>query len=236
MIDIHCHIIPGIDDGARNLKASLKMARIAKDDGITTLVATPHILDVPVSIEKVKKKLDRLSAFFKAKGIDIKMLPGAEVSLFSFSRLGEPAKYTINGSRYILVEFPYINLPDYMDEVLFSLSAKGLIPILAHPERNPQVIDDPELIETFLKNNVLVQITAGSITGDFGEDIEECAEYMLESGLVDIVSSDAHSTRKRPPLLSRAYKKVEEELGDEVAFRLFVENPRSVILDRLLSK
>ena len=229
MIDIHTHIIPGIDDGARNLKASLKMAEIAIKDGIVTMVATPHILDYPLSMEKINKKLKKLEEAFKSHGLNLELFAGAEVSPFAVTQMNNPKDYTINNSRYLLLEFPYLNIPDYLHDILFNLCAKGIVPILAHPERNSEITKEPWKIEEFLKNEILIQITAASITGELGKSIKRCAEYMLENSLVNIVASDAHSTRRRPPLLSEAYHCVKDEYGRKRADILFKLNPSAIV-------
>jgi len=236
VIDLHCHILPRIDDGAIDLKTAFKMAVIAYKDGIDTIVATPHVVDTPINMEKLKKSVKKLTMLINSKDINISILPGAEVSAFALSQIKDIKSYTINNSRYLLLEFPNINLPEYFDEIIFNLSAQEIVPVLAHPERNPEIINEPSRIEKFLKNNVLIQITAGSITGLFGTKIKKCAEYMLENNLVDIVASDAHSTRRRPPILSHAFKQVEKMLGHKVAQIYFYKNPRAIIEDRSIVK
>ena len=232
MIDLHCHILPKIDDGARDLEAALKMAAIAVEDGVETIVATPHVLDLPILMKEVESRIAELASNLSAKQLALKILPGAEVSIFAFSQIKDIKEYTINKSDYILVEFPYLNIPDYFDDILFNIAANGLKPILAHPERNPEIIKNPSRLKRFLKNDTYVQITAASITGVFGTAIKKCSEYLLENDLVTIVATDAHSTRKRPPILSNAYDYVKNHLDSTCADYLFKYNPEAVISNK----
>jgi len=236
VIDLHCHILPRIDDGARDLKTAFKMASIAVRDGIDTVVATPHILDVPLEMRKLRENVRKLNRLLVSRGIDVTLIPGAEVSPFAFAQINKIEDYTVNGSRYLLVEFPCLNIPEYFEDLLFNLLAKGMVPVLAHPERNSKIIENPSRIKNFLKNNVLIQITSGSITGLLGSKIKKCAEYMLENNLVDVVASDAHSARRRPPVLSEAYGRIKKRFGRDMAVALFYKNPKAIIQDKELIK
>ena len=227
MIDTHCHILPNIDDGPTDDEESVEMANIAANDGITGIIATPHIYDNRFSMDDIAAGVDRLNRLLSAQNIPVEVHPGAEVAI----GLDPHAlcKYTISGTSYILIEFPHDHLPAHAGQLIQWLSARKLKPIIAHPERNYSLIRSPEALLPLLTKNVYVQITAGSITGDFGRDIAYCANFLLDSGKVDLIASDAHSSRGRRPLLSPAAKTVRDRLGKAVSERLVRKNPESVL-------
>ena len=227
MIDCHCHILPNFDDGPRNAEESVEMARIAFKDGIHKIIATPHIVDNRYSPGDIADRVDQLNRLLSQKDIPVRIYPGSEVSISL-----DPAifsKYTINYSSYILIEFPHDHLPSYADRMLSWLCGKGLKPIIAHPERNYSIIRSPEAFLGLLNTNVYIQITADSLIGDFGEDIQYCANFLLDSGKVDIIASDAHSSKFRSPLLSAAARIAARRLDKKAADRLVITNPTAVL-------
>ena len=229
MIDLHCHILPGIDDGPVEMQTSIEMARIAAEDGIQTIVAAPHIKDILHSTVMLDALVSQLNFQLASRNIPVKVLLGADVfALLSPSRL---KNYTINKSRYILVEFPHTYLPNKSKEILFSLAVNGFCPIITHPERNAAIINRPDLLLDMLYGNVLVQITAGSLTGDFGHDEQACACYLLKKGAVHFIATDAHSTNSRRPILSDGLMYAEKIIGMEKAMKLVWDNPYSVLND-----
>jgi len=232
LIDLHCHILPDIDDGAQDVRTALKMAEIAAKDNIEIIVATPHILDLPLPIKKIREKTLYLNNRLSGMGLNVKILPGAEVSPFACAQIKNITDYTLNASRYLLLEFPYVNIPDYLTDILFNLTANGITPILGHPERNAYIMEKPWKIEKFLSNDVLLQLTAGSLTGLFGKDIQNCATWLLENEQVDIVASDAHSAKRRPPILSEAFDIVADTLDQETAKKLFIKYPRAIVANK----
>ncbi len=229
MLDIHNHILPGIDDGAENLDVSLEMARIASSDGIKTVVATPHVEDAPVPMETIKAKCVVLGNKLASSGIDIELVPGAEVSILGdLTRIRD---YTINASRYVLVELPWSQLPDFVENIIFNIVAQGLVPVIAHPERNTVFLRNPLRLKSFLRNGILLQITSGSLIGIFGKTIQKMAENMLREGVVSVVASDAHSAGTRAPLMREAYDISLKLVGKDMAMDLFYHNPMSIISD-----
>jgi protein-tyrosine phosphatase len=230
MIDIHCHILPEIDDGPKNAEESVEMARIAAEDGIKKILATPHIYDIRYSPEEIAERVDRLNRLLTQKNIPVEVHPGAEVSIGMDPNI--LFKYTIPGTPYILIEFPHDHLPSHAGKLLQWLSSKGLKPIIAHPERNYSVIRSPEILLPLLNKNVYVQITGDSLTGEFGLDIQYCAYFLMESGKVDIIASDAHSKKFRAPVLSHAKKVTTKHFGEKTAERLFRTNPEAVLTGR----
>ncbi len=232
MIDLHCHILPGIDDGPSDISESIEMARLAAGDGITTIVATPHVKDSIYPSSVIRESAAALNRHLCALGIPVKILSGADVNaLLSPSLMKD---YTIGESNYILVEFPHTHLPKNAKDILFNMSLKGLFPIITHPERNPSVIKKPDLFFELLHTSAHVQITAGSLTGEFGPDVRDCARYLLRKGVVSFIATDAHSSGWRPPILSGGLRIAAEVMGMETALQLVIGNPEAVIAGREL--
>jgi protein-tyrosine phosphatase len=234
MIDLHAHILPGLDDGASDISESLAMARVASDDGINTIVATPHVLQgvFDNSKEKILSAVATLNKTLQEQNIEIKILPGAEYYLeadlpHSLSK-GELLTINDNG-RYLLVELPSTSIPRYSAQVLYEIQLQGVTPIIAHPERNAGFTSSPAALKEMISRGIMAQVTSGSITGLFGRRVKQTALSFLKQGLVHLVSSDAHSSRGRAPLLSRASREIEKHLGRDNASKLISQNPHSII-------
>ena len=228
MIDIHCHILPGIDDGAEDSKESVRMAKVAAEDGITHIVATPHVRETLHPPDFLKQYVTKFNEALQKFNVPVEILYGADV--YAMLPPKEVQQYAINNTRYILIEFPYTHIPANASDILFNFKMQGLIPIITHPERNPSVIRDPKMLFSLLNRDVYVQITGDSLIGNFGHQIQECAIYLLKKGAVHFIASDAHSARIRGPVLSEALKKAVKILGKTEARRLVEDNPLAVIL------
>lgn len=227
MIDIHCHILPQIDDGPSNIRESIEMAKLACQDGITTIVATPHIKERLYPADVIKESLSLLNTRLVELGIPVTILFGAEVNaLLDASYLKD---YAIQGTNYILLEFPYSHLPRNAKDILFNMALKGFSPIISHPERNPSIMKNPNLLLNLLDSNIFVQITAGSLAGEFGKESRQCATYLLKKGSVNFIASDAHSAKGRRPILTAGLKIAEKIIGKENAFNLVKTNPEALI-------
>ena len=196
-------------------------------DGITTIVATPHIKEPPCPSEDIAAKVAALNHRLTEKGIPLTILQGADVS--STVDVSLLRGYTINRTRYILIEFPHLYLPGNAKEIIFRLMTHGYGPIVTHPERNLSILANPKLLLELLDTGLLVQITADSLTGAFGLDIQECALYFLKKKVVNFIATDAHSSRERRPELSAAVKIAARILGKEQADRLVTLNPGNVV-------
>ena len=233
MIDIHCHILPEIDDGPSNIEESIEMAKIASLDGIKKIVATPHIKDTLHSAKTIKKSIEVLNNRLGDMCIPIEIVQGADVNAILDLSLLEG--YTINNTDYILIEFPHSHLPKNAKEILFNMIIKGYRPIMTHPERNLSVIKNPDSLFELLDTGLLVQITADSLRGAFGVDIQECACYLLKRGAVNFIATDAHSSYQRRPILSEGLKVAERIIGKEKAANLVTLNPEAVLMGRPLN-
>lgn len=227
MIDLHCHILPALDDGPAGMEEAVQMGRIAAADGIRSLVATPHVNGDLLPPESIREAVQTLNGALQEAGISLEVLPGADTSALL------PADvlrhYTINNTHYVFLEFPHSYLPQNAGEMIFAAVLGGLTPIITHPERNPGILRQPDRLFSLIEGGALVQITAESLTGGFGQEARDCAFYLLRKEAVHFIATDAHSTRRRPPVLSRGMKAAARVLGDAKARRLVVENPAAVL-------
>jgi protein-tyrosine phosphatase len=177
----------------------------------------------------LRELVNQLNTHLEDHNIPVKVLLGGDVSaLLSPSHLQD---YTINNSSYILIEFPHNYLPSNSKEILFSLAMQGFYPIITHPERNASIMRKPDLLFDMLHGNVLVQITAGSLTGEFGHVEQACASYLLQKGAVHFIATDAHSAHLRRPVLSKGLQHAEKIIGTEKAKKLVWDNPSAVLKD-----
>lgn len=235
MIDIHCHILPGADDGPRSRADSLSMARMALEDGIHTIVATPHTLNGVYRnpIGQIRSMVRALQDSLVLEGIGLHVAPGADVHLCPemMERIKSGDAGTINDAgKYVLLEFPPQNIPAGVKDEIFALKLNGITPIITHPERNLLIQHNLQILYDLVSMGALCQVTAMSITGDFGELSRRCVESMLERRLAHVIASDAHSADSRPPLLSRAVESAAEILGDyEAAERMVAGVPAAIL-------
>jgi len=231
MIDIHCHPLARIDDGPETFDVSVAMCKLAAEDGITHLVATPHFnYQFTFDSERNQNKRAELQA---AIGEVPKLLLGCDfhISYDNVQRLtsDDARQFTINQTQYLLIELDDHFVPQQFDQILYNLQVAEVIPILTPPERNPVFRRKPELVSKWVARGCLVQVTAQSYLGGFGEQPQRLAERWLKQNLIHFFASDAHDEHHRPPLLSSCYRRVTEEHGEEVAARLLVKNPEAVI-------
>lgn len=228
MIDIHCHILPGLDDGPEQLEQSLAMAEDAIADGITHIIATPHANGSYVfNYERVRRTRDELQARL---GRRLQIATGCDFHLNpeNLSALEADApRFCLNQRDYLLVEFNEFSIPSSLDQTLHELHLGGVRPIVTHPERNGILHAQPDRLARWVRMGCYVQVTAGALTGGFGPGSQRDAENWIERGMVHFVASDAHNTRSRPLRLSPAYDALVRRFGAEVAAALLLENPRA---------
>ena len=230
MVDIHCHILPAIDDGSESWEMTANMCRMAAADGITHIVATPHCDDqFEYDREHFTDMLATLSEVADGKltfsiGCDFHLSPqNLEEAL------ADPQRYAIGDTQYLLVEFDHHSIPANSGEQLMAIISRGMVPIVTHPERNAYLIKNPETLLRFIEAGCLVQVTASAFTGFWGPKSQKAAEKLLRQNAVHIVASDAHDLQLRPPVLSDARTRIATLAGADVAEALVNHNPAAVV-------
>ena len=233
MVDIHCHILPALDDGPKSLDESVAMAEMAIAEGITHVVATPHAdSNFPFDFVLAQKRRKELQA---RVGDRLQLASGCEFHL-NVENLRDirpdPSKYTLNQKRYLLVEFAEFAIPPTAEEALHELQLLGLSVIITHPERNPLIRTQPQRLVRWVKQGCYVQATAQSLLGKWGESAKQITEDWLDQQMVHFFASDAHNTDKRPLRLKEARDIVAERWGESLAQSLFRDNPLAVFEGR----
>jgi protein-tyrosine phosphatase len=233
MIDIHCHILPGLDDGPEGIEESLAMAESAIADGITHVVATPHSSSSFVfDYERVRQLREQLQ---EQIGCRLTLATGCDfhVNLENLVALRADApRFCINQRSYLLVEFSEFAIPPSTDRTMHEMQLMDVRPVVTHPERNAIVHAQPGRLAAWVRMGCFVQVTGGSLTGNFGSRAQQDALRWIGEGLVHFVASDAHNTRRRPLKLQAAYEVVRKRFGEEKARALFVENPMAAFEGR----
>jgi protein-tyrosine phosphatase len=229
LIDIHSHILPGLDDGPEEFETSVAMARMAAEYGTTDIVATPHSDQrFPYDPEVVAQCVAELQS---AVGDEIRIHRGCDFHLFYeniVEATREPAKFCINGSRYLLVEFAEI-VPQNIGDILERFLELGVVPVITHPERNRALRSDPARLKGWVSRGCAVQITGQSFLGRFGKSAHRAAGDLAKAGLAHFVASDAHDLMHRPPRLDEAYREIASRYGEGVAETLIVVNPHAAL-------
>jgi len=234
MIDIHHHCLPGVDDGPRQWSEAVELCQMSAEEGIETIIATPHVLRgrwrTPPRAELEAKLADLQSRI----GDTPHLVLGSEYffahDMTEVLRSGDPIVPLASG-HYVLVELASHAVPPMLEQPFYRAQLEGWSIVLAHPERNQVLQSKPELLASLIRLGVKTQVTAGSITGAFGPEAERAALDWLRRGYVHIVATDAHSVTKRPPRVREARARVAELCGEDVATALFVDNPRAVLTD-----
>lgn len=232
MIDIHHHLLFGLDDGPPDLETSIAMAKIAVEDGITDVVCTPHAngtydYDPTLNAERIAALRDALAA----EVIPLTLGMGCDFHL-SYDNIQDaishPAKYSINATGNLLVELPDYGLPQTLTETFYEMRLAGLTPILTHPERNPTLQKDAVRLAEWLRNGLLLQVTASSVLGHMGRAAEQMSHRLLADRWVHVLATDAHNTTTRLPRMSAAHAAVAKRYGTNYANLLCTENPRAI--------
>lgn len=235
MIDLHCHILPGIDDGARNIEDAFALCKMAVADGISHMTATPHIH--PGRWENTRQTIEPVFELLQQRlleeNIPLSLAMAGEVRLSAevlalFANQSLPFLGQWHGKQVMLLELPHGNVPPGSDKLAKWLIDRGVIPMIAHPERNKGIAADISKLYPFLEMGCLLQLTAMSVCDRFGDYAHETAHTILEQGWATIVASDAHNCESRPPILSEAFSLISERYSPELAQQLFYQNPATI--------
>lgn len=239
MLDLHCHILPDIDDGARSWEDSLLIAQKAVDEGITHLLATPHHLNGKYVNKKanVVQLTNQLQERLEQAGIPLQVFPSQEVRVSGEILAGVDADEILGideDNHYLLVEFPTREIPHFVEQLFFNLQQRGITPVIVHPERNQAIIENPNRLLSFIERGALAQVTASSYVGAFGKEIAKLSSQLIEANLVHILASDAHNTRGRTFHMKEAFEKMVKEFGQDKVDE-FKENAKNIINGDLFS-
>ena len=229
MVDIHCHILPQVDDGPKSWDISVEMCRMAAADGIEHIVATPHANDrYFYERAPLQASLDELSAQIQAPALTL----GCDFH-FSYENLQEalanPSHFSIGETCYMLVELSNWSVPPQIRDYFIRLGEAGIVPVLTHPERNPILRKDLTQVLEYVALGSLVQITASSFTGDWGDEARHASVWLLQRDAVHVLATDAHDLSRRPPILSHGVEAAAQVCGAEIAQALVNQNPRAII-------
>ncbi|MDA5387546.1 tyrosine-protein phosphatase [Loigolactobacillus backii] len=233
MIDLHCHILPGVDDGSKTMAQSLAMAQVAVENGITHILVTPHHMDSDYTNHKqkvIKHTVQFQQAIDQAK-IPLKVFPGQEVHLTGdlLAALDQDdILFADTGNRYLMLEFPHQEVPAYAQRMIFDLQARNIIPVIVHPERNQGIQADPTILYDLVASGCLTQLTASSYLGVFGDEIMKFMQQIIDAGLGFVFASDAHNLKGRNFRMKRAFDKLRKENGQELV-DTFQNNAKAII-------
>lgn len=225
MIDIHAHILPGLDDGAESFEEAVLMARQAYDQGVTDIIATPHqIIDAMVSSQDITSTLKEFNRRLSDECIDIRVHCGAEILLDPL--IPEYLDDLVTIGKYILLELPFEGMPSWIEHLVFELSIRGLTPIIAHPERNRAIAEDPNLLLDLITRGCLAQANAGSLLGLFGREAKRTVQILLNHNMIHLIGSDSHDSKHRRIRLADVASWVDPDL--------LLANPQRVLLNQEL--
>jgi len=230
MVDIHCHLLPGIDDGSKSWEMTAEMCRMAAEDGITHIVATPHANhEYAYDRERYTEMLGQLHDAADGK---LTFSLGCDFH-FSYDNirdaLDHPRRYSIGETQYLLIEFSDYSIPPSVKQDVFSLRSHGLVPIITHPERNQLLLKKPELVLSLIEQGCLVQVTANAVTGAWGKASQKMAQRLLKQGAIHVIASDAHDSVMRKPIMSEARLAIEELADAKTAETLVKHNPAAIV-------
>jgi protein-tyrosine phosphatase len=239
MIDVHAHILPALDDGAKSWEQSLRMARLAVEDGIRIMVATPHLFKRKLvdlkqvnSREIVLRQVDALRQKLSEEKIPLEIIPGCDFPLAfeSLRLLDDGQALTINDARrYLLLELPDTSLPPATEEICFQLQSKGITPIITHPERHMVIQEMPYKLKRLIDLGCLVQMTGNSLTGWFGRGVRKISRQLIKLGYIHLLATDTHDPKNRPPVLSLAVAELTRLVGDKRARAMVHDIPEKII-------
>lgn len=239
MIDIHSHILPNVDDGAKDIDESIEMAKQYIDNGINKVIATPHYIEGAENSTKDLnlKVLESLKEALYQKGLDLDVYLGNEiyVTMDINKYLDENKISSLNNSRYILIELPMFDIPLYMANLIYEILLKGYVPIIAHPERNARIIENPNLLYGFIMKGALTQLNLPSLEGRYGDKIKTTSELLLKHNMIHFVGTDAHSKNKRSPNVKNSLNLLKKLLDKETYRRVTYLNGLDLLNNRKIN-
>lgn len=219
MVDLHSHILPGIDDGAKDMEETLKMGRIAEAEGFSKIIATPHYIEGEFILEKEQflNIIKKVNEYFTEKAVNIEILPGAEVYISPNlpSELKKGEIITLNNTSYVLIEFPMFGIPMYTEDILYQVRLLGYKPIIAHPERYTKIMENPNYLKDLIEQGNYVQMNSLSVIGVLGKRTQKTAEILLKNKMVHFIGTDAHTPRIRSPRMKEALEQMRQWVGGE---------------------
>ncbi|PIC83071.1 tyrosine-protein phosphatase [Sporosarcina sp. P1] len=238
MIDIHSHLLFGVDDGPDTIEGTMRMVEEAASEGITQLVVTPHAYSphYHVPVQEVESQVRMLGDIIQVAGIDLTLSVGQEVRLHEhiIENLLNKDILTLANSRYLLLELPTQHVPAYTIKIIQSLLEEGIVPIIAHPERNKGIAEKPERLERLVRHGALAQVTAGSVAGHFGKNVQKLSIQLIEANLIHAYGSDAHNTDNRPFLFNKGLEVLGKKVDMDTVDMLLVNN-QQIIQNKLLT-
>ncbi|GKV66234.1 MULTISPECIES: tyrosine-protein phosphatase [unclassified Sporosarcina] len=238
MIDIHSHLLFGVDDGPETIEGTMRMLEKAVEEGITHMVATSHVFSPQyhVPVQEVESQVRMIADILKAADINLTLSTGHEVRIHEklVSNLLNKEILTLSGSRYLLLELPTQHVPAYTVKMIQSLLVEGIVPIIAHPERNKGIAEKPERLERLVRHGALAQVTAGSLAGHFGKSVQKLSLQLIEANLIHSYGSDVHNLETRPFLFEKGLEFISKKIGAETV-NVLLENNKQIINDKLLT-
>lgn len=236
MIDIHSHILPNVDDGASDMEESLAMARIYLENGIDKVIATPHYIEGFEDCSKDMNMvvLEKFKGALYKEGLDLDVYIGNEIYITTdiFDLLESSEVATLNNSRYILIELPMFDMPMSLESIVYELLLKGYVPIIAHPERNRNIIEDPNILYRLINRGALAQLNLPSLEGKYGERIKATSEVLLRHNMIHFVGTDAHSKDRRTPNVKYSLHLLKDLVDSKTYDEITNLNPIKIIEDR----
>lgn len=238
MIDIHSHILPGVDDGAQTIEDAINMAKLAVEEGITKIIATPHHQNSKYFNKKqdIIERVAKLNENLQKENIPLEVLPGQETRIYGelIEDIEKGDILPLNQTNYIFIELPSGHIPRYTEQLLFDIQLKGYTPIIVHPERNAGVMENPDKLLNIVKKGALTQVTAGSISGRFGKKIQKLSLQLIEANLTHFISSDAHNVSTRSFNMKEAFSILQNKFGKQAVF-IYMENSELLIQGKVIN-
>lgn len=232
MVDLHSHILPNIDDGSKNMEETLKMGRIAEQEGFSKIIATPHYIEGEFILDREQflNIIKEVNEHFVKNAINIEVLPGLEIYISPDlpSKLKKEEIFTLNNTFYVLIEFPMGNIPIYTEDILYEVRLLGYKPVIAHPERYAKVIEDPNYLKGLIEQGNYVQVNSLSIIGILGKEAKRTAEILLKHRMVHFIGTDAHTSRIRSPRIKEALEQMRQWADNEYVEEI-LNNGRALI-------